>query len=321
MRKRREARNLGFTLVELLVVIAIIGVLVALLLPAVQSAREAARRTQCINQIKQLGLAVHNFHDVNNIFPASQDQFVNNAGATVGHSWVTRILPFIEQQALYERYNWQKAWDDGPTNDAVGGPIRTHVNGFLCPSAPGKALRLQGQNRGCFDYPATTERLYPNPFLNAYQDSAVKQSDPYFIGVLGHNKVTSGVNDPCRRRFASITDGTSSTFLLAECAGRNQYWWMGKRQTGTKNNGPWANPGSRIQIGGCDPVNIANAAGPGPRAVNCIDDKEIFGFHPAGANVCMADCSVRLVSINLDINIAYALLTRERGEQLLSTDF
>src|SRR5687768_14240334 len=100
----------GFTLVELLVVIAIIGVLVALLLPAVQSAREAARRTQCTNQIKQLGLAVHNFHDVYQIFPASQDQRRNPAGATVGSSWVTRVLPFIEQQALHEKYNYDQPW-------------------------------------------------------------------------------------------------------------------------------------------------------------------------------------------------------------------
>jgi prepilin-type N-terminal cleavage/methylation domain-containing protein/prepilin-type processing-associated H-X9-DG protein len=311
----------GFTLVELLVVIAIIGVLVALLLPAVQSAREAARRTQCTNQIKQLGLALHNFHDVNQIFPASQDQFVNTAGTTVGHSWVSRVLPFIEQKAIYEKYNWDRAWDNAQTNDAVDGPIRTHINGLLCPAAPAKAQRLQAQNRGMMDYAATTERLYPNPFLNAYQASAVSQSDPYFIGVLGHNKVTNGTNDPCRRRFANITDGTSMTFLLAECAGRNQYWWMGKRQPGTKSNGPWAHPGARIQVGGCDPVNIANAAGPGPRAVNCIDDKEIYAFHPSGANVCMCDGSVRHVSINLDINIAYALLTRERGEQFATGDF
>jgi prepilin-type N-terminal cleavage/methylation domain-containing protein/prepilin-type processing-associated H-X9-DG protein len=304
----------GFTLVELLVVIAIIGVLVALLLPAVQSAREAARRMQCTNNLKQLGLAIHNHHDVFGIFPAARDNFLNNAGVAVLHSWVPRILPFIEQQALYERYNFQTNWDDAATNDAPGGPIKTHINGFLCPSAPGKNQRMQAQNRGCFDYPATTERLYPNPYLNAAQASAVQIADPYYIGVLGHNKITNGVNDPCRRKFSNITDGTSNTFLLAECAGRNQFWFMGQRQAGTKSNGPWAQPNSRIQIGGCDPNNI-NAAN-GPRAVNCINDKEIYAFHPSGANVCMADGSVRFVSVSLDINVAYALLTRERGEQI-----
>ena len=216
---------------------------------------------------------------------------------------------------------------DANTNDFAGsstkppGPVKQIIPGSMCPAAPKQALRLQGTNRACYDYPATTERLSPNPFLNAYQQSAVVTSDPYFIGVLGHNKVTNGNNDPCRRRFANVTDGTSMTFLLAECAGRNQYWWMGKRQNGTKSNGPWGQPNARIQIGGCDPSNINNAAGPSYRMVNCIDDKEIYAFHPSGANVCFADGSVRHVSINLDINVAYALLTRERGEQLSTTDF
>src|SRR5438552_10376719 len=106
MAERRFLRQPGFTLVELLVVIAIIGVLVALLLPAVQAAREAARRMQCGNQIKQLGLALHNHHDSMGLFPAADDQFVGPAGATLTHSWVPRILPYIEQQALLERYRW-----------------------------------------------------------------------------------------------------------------------------------------------------------------------------------------------------------------------
>src|SRR5688572_8500234 len=137
-----EARR-GFTLVELLVVIAIIGVLVALLLPAVQSAREAARRMQCTNNLRQLGLALHNHHDVNLVFPAARDEKEVTPGVLVVHSWVPRILPFIEQKALLEKYRFDKNWDDGSTNDAAGGPIRQHINGFLCPSAPGKNSRLQ----------------------------------------------------------------------------------------------------------------------------------------------------------------------------------
>jgi len=106
--------------------------------------------------------------------------------------------------------------------------------------------------------------------------------------------------------------------LVAECAGRNTFWWMGRRQATTVSAGPWAAPDARLQIGGCDPnnasypLNAANIAG--PRAVNCINKKEIYAFHPSGANVCMADGSVRHVPANLDLNIAYALLTRDRGE-------
>src|SRR5207249_6895371 len=191
MRFSRLSRE-GFTLVELLVVIAIIGVLVALLLPAVQAAREAARRTQCNNNMRQLTLGVHNFHDVNQVFPASQDQWVNSKGVTIGCSWVTRILPFIEQQALYQIYNFDAAWDDAATNDSATGADKYKVKGFLCPSAPPDKDRRQGQNRGCFDYPATTEVNRPNTYLNAYVWSAIQTSDPNFIGVMGHNKVVGG---------------------------------------------------------------------------------------------------------------------------------
>src|SRR5262249_32759166 len=156
-----------------------------------------------------------------------------------------------------------------------------------------------------------TEREYPNPFLNTYQSSAVSQSDPNYIGVLGHNVLLS-VNPvairAANRRMASITDGTSNTFLIAECAGRNTYWGMGKRQATPISHGPGATPASRLQIGGCDPSNpnypssSNNVAG--PRAVNCINHKEIYAFHPSGANICFADGSVRHVTANMDINVA-----------------
>jgi prepilin-type N-terminal cleavage/methylation domain-containing protein len=334
---RNYRQKPGFTLVELLVVIAIIGVLVALLLPAVQAAREAARRTQCTNQIKQLGLALHNFHDVNLIFPPAQEDLVNSPAATGSSlwmaSWVPRVFPYIEQQSLFSLYRFDRDWADATTNaNATNGVILKNVKGFLCPSAPPAQFRAPSNHRACFDYPATTEREANNPFLNTMVASAVKAGDPFFIGVLGHNKLagtsTPFTPVPCRRRFANITDGTTNTFLLAECAGRNTYWWMGRKQpiTVPGGAGPWANPASKLQIGGCDPVNASYANNattanvPGPRAVNCINKKEIYAFHPSGAVVCMADASVRLVSSNLDISIAYALLTRECGETI-STDF
>lgn len=319
----------GFTLVELLVVIAIIGVLVALLLPAVQSAREAARRMQCTNNAKQMGLALHNFHDTKLAFPAADEELGNAPALTPvwNVSWTPHILPYIEQQAVFQIYRFDRTWDDATTNAAVGGPIRTKIKGFLCPSAPNQSTRPFNSDRGNIDYAATTERLYPNPFLNAAQASAVSQADPNFIGVLGHDVVKAVGTNPsivrANRRMATITDGTSNTFLIAECAGRNTYWFAGKRQPTTISNGPWANPAARIQMGGCDPGNpnypTANNAA-GPRAVNCINSKEIYAFHPSGATVCMADGSVRMANTNMDINVAYSLLTRERGETI-STDW
>src|SRR5262245_61164925 len=166
----------GFTLVELLVVIAIIGVLVALLLPAVQSAREASRRMKCMNQIKQLGLALHNFHDVNKVFPAANDELTTSPDVSTKWTcnWIPRIFPFIEQQALYELYRFDRTWDDSGTNDSATGAIKKSIAGLLCPSAPTRPNRPANSNRGATDYVATSEREYPNPFLNANQAGAVR---------------------------------------------------------------------------------------------------------------------------------------------------
>jgi prepilin-type N-terminal cleavage/methylation domain-containing protein/prepilin-type processing-associated H-X9-DG protein len=326
MRMHRRFKNAGFTLVELLVVIAIIGVLVALLLPAVQAARESARRMQCTNHLKQLGLALHNFHDTNKIFPAALDELPNSPAVTPAASlwtvsWTAHILPYIEQQGLFQAYRFDRDWDDTTTNDAASGPIKQNIKVFLCPSAPARNTRPANSNRGNIDYAATTERQFPNPFLNSTQSSAVSTSDPNYIGVLGRNVLLS-VNPPAirpaNRRMAMVTDGTSNTFLIAECAGRNTFWWMGKRQGTTISNGPWANPAARISMGGCDPANPNYPASTnnvaGPKAINCINHKEIYAFHPGGANVCFVDGSVRHVQTNTDLNVALALLTRERGE-------
>ena len=321
--KRRLQNRVAFTLVELLVVIAIIGVLVALLLPAVQAARESARRMQCTNNLKQMGLGLHNFHDTNKVFPAARDQLPNSPalGTLWLASWAPHVFPYIEQQGLYQLYRFDRTWDDASTNAAPNGVITKNVPTFNCPSAPARNTRPPNNQRANIDYAPTSERQFPNPFLNATQSSAVSQSDPNYIGVLGHN-VLVAVNPPvmrlANRRMATITDGTSNTFLLAECAGQNTYWWMGKRQATTVSNGPWGQPNARLQIGGCDPSNPNYPTGTnnqaGPKAINCINHKEIYAFHPSGANVLMADGSVRHMQSNLDLNVAVALLTRERGE-------
>ena len=124
-RVRRRPR--GFTLVELLVVIAIIGILIALLLPAVQAAREAARRSQCSNNLKQLGLGVLNYEDTFKTFPPS---FLLAADFNA-QVWGTRILPFIEQNALYDQFSFSATWSAD-----YGGPMQRRVHAFLCPSAP-----------------------------------------------------------------------------------------------------------------------------------------------------------------------------------------
>ena len=130
-------RSRAFTLVELLVVIAIIGILVALLLPAVQAAREAARRISCQNNLKQLGLAIHNYHDTHKALPPTRTSLPR-------HTWAPFLFPFIEQSNLYDQYNWNVNWND-PRNQPA---IATSVSTFRCPSAPGGTGRIDTVRSG-----------------------------------------------------------------------------------------------------------------------------------------------------------------------------
>ena len=309
----RCSRRSAFTLIELLVVIAIIAVLIGLLLPAVQKVREAASRMKCQNNLKQLGLGLHNYHDANGAFPAAVQQVrrQNNPNQVWTHSWTPYVLPYVEQEALYRQYNFDQNWDRG-SNNAVGGPIRQALSVFLCPSTPGgPTSRKIPSNRGPTDYAATTERNWPNAFLSTPEPLKSAQwgtGDPFFIGILG--KTTR--NTKSERRITDITDGTTNTFLLGECAGRNNLYFRGALQPGSASNGPWAAPNARLQLGGFNPANPSSPTG--PCTVSCVNDKEFYSFHTGGANACMGDGSVRFVRASTSMDVLLALLTRARGE-------
>ncbi|QDU25533.1 Type II secretion system protein G precursor [Anatilimnocola aggregata] len=237
----RAARRSGFTLVELLVVIAIIGVLVALLLPAVQAAREAARRTECQNNVKQIGLACHNFHDAHLIFPPASDRIVRTTHSVRwGPGWATHILPFVEQSAIYNTMDMTPGSDyfysvnfqnwPGPTAPRLVNIAKLQdlvVKFYVCPSSPlPKKIEPEdeigwGQHVQAGNYVgvmgATTSALSPTDPTgdNRVCDCAATLAPNQYQhgGYLASN----GVLVPgMRTRIADITDGSSNTIMIAE---------------------------------------------------------------------------------------------------------
>jgi prepilin-type N-terminal cleavage/methylation domain-containing protein len=194
-----QVKRRGFTLVELLVVIAIIGILIALLLPAVQAAREAARRSQCTNNLKQLALAFHNYHDSNKCFPQSHYR-IEYTSAWHGHGAFVSILPYIEQNALYDNWNWNVTYSSTGANQNPGTLVR--VPAFLCPSD-----KLYPANRAGCNY-AVCGGSDIN-FYNSRNTSGIfRPSDPKYHAGTGTSKNET--------RMADILDGTSNTIMLSE---------------------------------------------------------------------------------------------------------
>ena len=201
-----KARRVGFTLVELLVVIAIIGILVALLLPAVQAAREAARRMSCSNNLRQIGIGLHNYHDTLSSFPigALEMRYLRNPDGSLRYpngvqiAWSALLLPFIEQTPLHDTIDFGKAFD-GPENaDAAA----TVLPIYICPTVPRDSPRVQG--RGAIDYGGI------------YGERITSRNDPP-KGTMLYTKVI---------QIADIKDGTSNTLIVAEDSGWEDGQWI-----------------------------------------------------------------------------------------------
>jgi len=283
-------RHRGFTLIELLVVIAIIAVLIALLLPAVQSAREAARRTHCVNNMKQMGLALHNYHDAMSIFPpgyiAASTFIDGETDTSPGWSWASMMLPQLDQAPLYSSINfWLPI--QAPANTTG---TQTLVSAFLCPSD-------QLPSGGTFP---VTDGLGNTLATVAPSSYAASTGSDAADVALGLNNDGLG-NGPFFRnsgiRIAAIIDGTSQTVLLLERAwGDSEGTWTGAVPGGVILRGPFNPcPGSAdaTYLAPCLILAHCHLLNTNADTDSGLDDPS--NFHPGGANVLFADGSVHFL--------------------------
>jgi prepilin-type N-terminal cleavage/methylation domain-containing protein/prepilin-type processing-associated H-X9-DG protein len=310
-------RRPGFTLVELLVVIAIIGVLVSLLLPAVQAAREAARRMQCTNNLKQVALALHNFHDTHRRFPLSNPLVTRPTDglAIVQYPWQLRVLMYLEAGNLYDRWDHDLGFSEGTNR----GLLTTPLPFYKCPSTPTPAVAefqppspalsadhaaLAGQN-----YQASVVEYMP---ILSVPEPPMTPTMPRFEGILNHVE---------HRRMADVLDGLSNTILLVEATGMptrfNRRIASGPSNPAFGHIGNW-NRSLLIRV---SPDGVALQGG--NCLVNCTNHVgvNLFSFHPGGANVAMGDGAVRWISENVTMDTIFRLAARADGLPVNAAEF
>lgn len=295
-------RRLGFTLIELLVVIAIIAILIALLVPAVQKVREAAARTQCQNNAKQMGLALHNFESTYKFFPpGAVSAAIPRLGIPAGveHGAFIFLLPYMDQTQVYSMYKFNINWNDAANGPAIG----TQLNVLQCPASPirDRTYTSNGQKVAACDYGPN------NAISNSLFALGLTDSTPAPM-----NEGVMKVNFLCR--VTDITDGSSNTLLIAEAGGRPNLFRAGKQiGTSTTSGGGWADRANEYITHGFSQDGTTD---PGPCAVNCTNANEMYGFHPSGAMIVMGDGSARLLSTSVSMRVVGALITRRGGEMV-----
>ncbi len=325
----------GFTLIELLVVIAIIAILIALLVPAVQKVREAAARTQCSNNLRQLGIGMMSYADQHaNAFPPSHTTAASVAPyPTTKHHWCPFVLPYIEQGALFNKYNFTVDF-----NSAANLPVITvNVPTFICPSAPGPDAR------GNVLIDPTGKVALPAP-MGVLDYGSINQVFPDFyalnppIAALVPGDTTGALQAVFPTRIIQISDGTSNTVLLGEDAGEPMnfispgYNAQGAAVAGGPNGvgSPtpdygWGDSGFPYSINGADSKSFAidkqtASTGDASCFLNCNNNGEIYSFHANGANLLFADGSVHFISRDVSLVTFAAIFTKAGGEPV-SIDF
>jgi len=328
----RIARRRGFTLIELLVVIGIIGLLVSLILPAVQQAREAARRVQCLNNLRQFGLAFQNYYDsyqqFTPVYTAVRSDVLRIHIGIPGayddanvHTYAEFLLPYIDQQNIYDQINFSEPYF-APFDLTSIGLLNYTANNqaamahslpvFLCPSAP----RDESVHSDVW-----TDTTPPVPFRTGGNDYGPSCGIARGSGGLMTFAPPQDVNLPdgiltnnhISLRYADITDGASNTAIMWEIAGRPQIWKAGKRADGVTGGGGWADIGNAENWFAGSSVD---GVGPyGPCAINCTNEAGLgtYSFHPGGVHVLLCDGSVHFVNQNSDIGVFVNLVTYAGG--------
>jgi prepilin-type N-terminal cleavage/methylation domain-containing protein/prepilin-type processing-associated H-X9-DG protein len=301
MRIMGHRKAFGFTLVELLVVIAIIGILLGLLMPAIQAARESARRLQCQNNLKQLGLAFHNYANALGGLPPRRHTKVPYQG------WGPYLLAYMEQVGIAKNYDVKKNFFDAANQPFIQFPLES----FVCPGTERNRMiaiiDLGNNPTGAIG--AAGDYFAPNSV------DAFWWPDPQRTQAANTTECPA-LLDNARRPLKQISDGLSRTLLIAEMAGRPSQWILGRKQSDNSGLqypnwwGPWASYNSSIfktwSDDGLTPGGFCT--------VNCNNSWGIYAFHPHGANALFADGAVHQLTVGLDREIFAAIVTRAGKE-------
>jgi prepilin-type N-terminal cleavage/methylation domain-containing protein/prepilin-type processing-associated H-X9-DG protein len=351
-------RRFAFTLIELLVVIAIIGVLIGLLLPAVQKVREAANRMSCTNNLKQMGIALHAYHDTNNNFPGGS---VTNGLATYvahGPNWCIMLLPYLEQGNLYQQYNMQKANED-PANYAV---VNTYLKVYACPSSPYNNQMLIKESPGpgyAYINASTTLNTATQTWMTGSYRANSGLTDgsnwwdvqcarvlapgwrgplhcvydftfptypgaPYWLGPAGSGG--GAVSGPMTyESIPGITDGTSNTLMVGEYVSRDHptrgVFWASAYATDTMGDIVSFPPQSRLFVPDYDAC-VASTINYDPNIPNADGSnpcKRAFAsVHTGGINWLLVDGSVHFISTSIDLTVITQMATIANGEVFAS---
>ncbi|EAQ78476.1 DUF1559 domain-containing protein [Blastopirellula marina] len=293
------SKKRGFTLVELLVVIAIIGVLIALLLPAVQQARESARRLQCTNNMKQLGIAMHNYHDVALALPIGVMR-TPGLNVTVSNStWFRRILPYIEQGAMFDAYEEKSNFYSAAPNRALS---QTVIPMMRCPSD----IEADYFN-------SVVQYNYAANLGNGNLDKSDANGAPFSPGPFDFSITYDGY----ATKFARITDGLSNTMMMGEIrVGAKEGDYRGLLQyaylTLVSGNLP-----PNTSIPDVSVYCVSTPDQPCAVGTNFSYLLSMRSRHPGGAHALQCDGSVRFISNNIDINLIRGLSTMS-GQEVLT---